>query len=204
MPLGSHQALPGTDPLVHAARRGDTWAWYRLVETYQGMIYAMVLRSGLREPPEDVLQEVFLKIHKSLEGFRGDCAFRTWVYQITLNTIRSFGRKASATREINDSALSGDSEAEGDSEGFMDRQGDVSIPDPLVELHQDRMRQRVREAFSLLQPREREILMLREIRELSYEEIAAILHLEIGTVKSRISRSRRSLHLQLGRLGATP
>jgi len=193
-----------TDALVSAARQGESWAWFRLVEAYQGMVYAMVLRSGIQEPAEDVLQEVFLKIFKALDRFRGDSSFKTWVFQITLNTIHTHGRKASSERALNDSALSTGHDDQEESEGFLDRLPDPALPDPPLELHQERMRLKLREAFALLQPKEREILVLRELQELSYGEIAIVLHLEIGTVKSRISRARSSLHLLLCQLGVTP
>lgn len=178
--------------LVRAAQQGEAWAWYRLVEDHQGLVYGLIRGWNVGDEAEDVFQEVFLKVHKYLHTWRGDSAFSTWLYQVTLNTLRSraIKRRQDPLRE----ADLGDMDEE---ESCLDR-APAELPDPVLAMETETRRIQVRQALGALPELHREILVLRDIRELSYEAIGQILRLEPGTVKSRLFRARQALVARLG------
>jgi len=131
---------------------------------------------------EDVVQEAFLKAFKSIESFRGGDA-RAWVLSIVRNTALNFlarrkpDERGEWTAEDNEPA---------------DR-----LPNPEREILQHARREEVRRALARLEPEFRDVIVLREIEDLSYKEIAAVLDIPIGTVMSRLSRARQRLLMEL-------
>lgn len=186
-----------TAALVRAAQAGEAWAWYRLVDAHQGIVFGLLQAWNAGAEGEDLFQEVFLKVHKYLHTWRGEAAFSTWLYQITLNTLRTW-----AARRKQAPLLEADLGSEEDEAGFMD-QAPADLPDPVLALEAEARRRAVREALGQLPPLQREILVLRDIQELSYDDIGQILHLEPGTVKSRLFRARQALIARLGHPQAT-
>jgi RNA polymerase sigma-70 factor (ECF subfamily) len=167
----------------HAA--GDGSAFDELYARFSGMVYQLALRmSGGREEALDVAQEVFLRIHRHLAGFRGGSTLKTWIYRITVNQCRSAGsRHRPAAVSIDD-----------------DDQG-PTVVDPSAGPEDLASRAeffgRVERALTTLAPEYREALVLRDIEELSYEEISAVMGVPLGTVRSRIARGRERLRIQL-------
>jgi len=178
--------------LVMRAKDGDDSAFEQLVLAYQKKIYNLAYRMTSNEQDAlDVSQEVFLRIYKALPLFKGQSAFSTWVYSITSNVCIDFARKQKKSKEV---ILSfSDSKAASQA---------MEIPsnhaNPEIELEKTELRKAIAEGLNALSPEHREILVMREICGLSYQEICDSLDLETGTVKSRISRARTQLCAFLG------
>lgn len=183
--------------LVDRFRKGDASAFDEMVSRHWDRIYAMV-HQLLRNPQdaEEVTQDAFIRAHRGLANFRGDSAFSTWLYQIATNLARNrywywWRRKRDRTvsfdqpvGEDNDTPLS---------EVFV---GEAVKPDE--EASTQELVDRIAVGMEKLSTRHREILILRNVKNLSYEEISQILGISVGTVKSRIARARDSLREIIG------
>lgn len=172
--------------LVRCAKDGDAHAFEELVKLHQNRVYNLALRmSGNAEDALDLSQETFLRIYKALPLFKEQSAFSTWVYSIASNVCIDFIRKQNKLKTVSLSQ-----EAENDSPSF-------EIPDnryhPELEYEKRELRDAISAGLSSLSDEHREILVLREICGLSYQEICDSLDLEAGTVKSRLSRARNQL-----------
>ena len=183
--------------LVDRFKGGDQGAFEEMVSRYWDRIYAMV-HQLLRNPQdaEEVTQDAFIRAHRGLEKFRGDSAFSTWLYQIATNLARN--RYWYWWRRKRDKSISFDQPIGDDStttlgEVFaadVETPGDAAVTQELID--------RIAVGMEKLNPKHREILILRNVKNLSYEEIAGILRISVGTVKSRIARARESLRSKLG------
>lgn len=166
---------------------GDTNAFEVLVEDQKKVVFNLALRMlGNEEDAYDISQEAFLKAYTNLTGFRGDCKFSSWLYKLTTNLCLDFIRKRNRHKVI---PLVYEDD-DGDSE-YME------IPDetfsPELETEKKQLRESVRAGLNQLPVQQREILVLREIGGLRYDEIGRQLNIEEGTVKSRIFRARKKL-----------
>jgi len=183
--------------LVDRFKNGDAAAFNEMVERYWGRIYAMV-HQLLRNPEdaEEVTQDAFIRAHRGLVNFRGEAAFSTWLYQIATNLARN--RYWYWWRRKRDKSVSFDAPVGADTNltlaevipAEQDSPDDLTVTQELVD--------RVAAGMEKLNAKHREILILRNVKNLSYEEIAVILHLSIGTVKSRIARARDRLREKIG------
>lgn len=184
--------------IVRRVLEGDADAFGAIVDEYQKNVYNLALRmTGNPEDAQDMSQEAFIKAFNSLASFRGDSKLPVWLYRIVSNVCLDFlrSRKRRQTVSLNmDDGEGGSSELE--------------IPDlsamPEEELNRRLTREAVRKGLLSLPEDQREILLLREIEGLSYDEIAQALGLEAGTVKSRIFRARKRLCAQLVSGGNIP
>jgi RNA polymerase sigma factor (sigma-70 family) len=168
---------------VMLARRGEGKAFSELVARYQDRIYRFLLR--LTRSPDDALeltQDTFMRAYQGLDRWRPDALFKTWLFRIA--------RNAAFDRLRRDKLVE-----------FVEIEEDAELPDPaagpeaIVETAQ---RYRLLEAALARLPADhREILLLREIEEMSYDDIAVVLNLNVGTVKSRIARARAALLAKL-------
>ena len=173
--------------VIRRVQRGDANAFEYLVAAYEKNVYNLALRmTGNPEDAEDMAQEAFLKAYSSLDSFRGDSKFSVWLYRIVSNTCLDFLRVRSRRRET-----SLEREDEGAGTGQQEIPDDSLSPERLFE--RKLTRESVQRGLMSLPEDQRKILLLREIEGLSYEEIAHVLSLESGTVKSRIFRARRRL-----------
>ena len=152
---------------------------------------------GNEEDARDMAQEAFIRAFNSLGSFRGESKFSVWLYRLTSNICIDFLRGRAKRRTV---SLSWEDE-DGD-------EGELEIPDerfsPEAGLERSELREAVRRGLEQLTPEYREILLLREINGLSYDEIGRALNLEEGTVKSRIFRARKKLCEILVREGNIP
>lgn len=179
--------------LVRAAAGGDTEAFARLVRTYENKIYSLAFRMcGSADDASDIAQEVFLAAWRGLPSFRGDSGFATWLYRLTSNAAIDYLRRQKKQRgdmSLDDEELGLDAVDTG--------------PGPQDAAERTEVRSVVAAGLQELSEGHRQVLVLREIQGLSYEEIADVLEVDLGTVKSRISRARSALRkilLQKGNL----
>ena len=183
--------MPGERELVQQAKAGDRAAFAGLVSAYEGKIYNLALRYlGSREDAMDASQEVFLRVFRFLPGFQEESGFSTWIYRIGVNVCKDMLhrrlKRAEQPLEVPDK------EDEGRPVDVPDLRYD---PERIMEGVE--LRQALSDAILALPEQQREIIILRDIRGLSYEEIALALALEAGTVKSRLFRARENLRKKL-------
>lgn len=173
--------------VVRSILDGDVNAYELLVKEYEKSVYNLALRMvGNSEDAADMSQEAFIKAYNSLTSFRGDSKFSVWLYRIVSNVCLDFirSRKRKQTMSLSTEDDDGDSVE-------MDIADNTQSPERLME--KQLTRDAVRRGLASMPPIQREILLLREIQGLSYDEIAEVLNLEAGTVKSRIFRARKKL-----------
>lgn len=173
--------------IVARARRGDADAFEQLVVAYRDQVFRLALRMcGNEADADEVAQEAFLSAWKALPNFRGDSQFSTWLYQLTSHAAIDLMRREK--RQIAGEDIT-----------------EVSAPDPgpspQQQAERSETRQAVREAMEQLSPEYRQIVVLRFLQELSYEEIGAVLKLPPGTVKSRLNRAKSQLKDILSKSG---
>lgn len=178
--------------LVRRVQRGDKGAFDLLVLKYQHKVVKLVMRY-VRSPAEaeDIAQEAFIKAYRALPQFRGDSAFYTWLYRISINTAKN----AVASRDRSPIVYDLDLQ---DGESSWEAQGRLRDPDTPEGLAlTEEIRQTVNSAIDLLPEDLRTAIVLRELEGLSYEEIAAAMECPVGTVRSRIFRAREAIDRRL-------
>ena len=183
--------------LVDRFKQGDQSAFDEMVTRYWDRIYGMV-NQLLRNPQdaEEVTQDAFIRAHRGLVNFRGDSAFSTWLYQIATNLARN--RYWYWWRRKRDKSISFEQPLGPEGDTTLADIIPAEVPTPEDVTVTQEFVQRIAEGMEKLSPKHREILILRNVKNLSYEEIAQILHISVGTVKSRIARARESLRGRLG------
>lgn len=175
--------------LIESALRGNRAAFGALVQRYQDRLYAAMLQvTGSAEEAEDVVQDAFVRAFLKLDTFQSHSQFFTWLYRIAFNSALSRMRRRRGTMSLDQAR-----EAVGDEP--VDR---VDPPDARI-LRDERVTS-VRVALQRLSDDHRTILVLREMEDHAYEQIAEILQISIGTVRSRLSRARSQLRLELEEL----
>ena len=164
------------------SRKRNTDRFERLAEENERQVYSVCFHMmGSREDAQDCAQETMLRAFRSFDSFRGDAAFSTWITRIALNVCTDALRKRRDAVSL---------DALREEQGF-----DVpdSAPAAYARLEEKERLRLLREGLSLLPPDMREMIVLRDIQGKSYEEIGEILHVPLGTVKSRVSRAREKL-----------
>lgn len=173
--------------LVSQARAGDTTAFEQLMLDNQDRVYTLCLRmTGDREDALDLAQETFLNAWRGLSSFQGNSSFSTWVYRLASNACIDFLRKRKR-RQQGEAPLSLD-----DEEAPLPQPADPRGT-PEDELERRELRRAVERGLQALPEHHRQVLIMRELSGLSYQEIGAVLNLDLGTVKSRIARARMAL-----------
>lgn len=190
--MGEH---PVTDTeLVRRFKNGDRAAFTMLVDRYKDRVYTLCLRwMGDPQAAEDVAQDVFIALYRSLLSFRGDAQLSTWIYRVVVNHCknrRQYHRRRQVDRH---------EPLEGEDEEGRERQIADSGPGTDAPLRAAQAEHLLEEALGQLDDEQRQILVLREVQDLSYEEIAELLGLPRGTVKSRLHRARHELAAVLAR-----
>ena len=175
--------------LIEALRAGSPEAYERLVDTFQQPVYNLVYRL-MDDPSEtpDVVQEVFLKVFRNIGSFRGNSSLKTWIYRISFNEAHNHRRWFIRHRKQ-------EVGLEKDDDQSMNYQDVLSDPgrsafDLVSDIETHAL---IEQALTGLNPAFRAAVVLRDIEDLSYEEIAEVLQVSLGTVKSRILRGREAL-----------
>ena len=187
--------------LALALQRGSEEAYEILVSSYQQPVYNLVYRL-MGDPADayDVVQEVFLKVFRNIGTFRNQSSLKTWIYRIAVNEVHNYRRWFFRHRR-QEVILEGENER---GRSFGD-----TVPDrgrsPYDRALDGEKRAMIEDALARINPMFRAALVLRDIEDLSYEEIAEVLEVSLGTVKSRITRGREAMRRQLeGRLEPQP
>jgi RNA polymerase sigma-70 factor (ECF subfamily) len=184
---------------VSLCQSGNRNAFDELVVRHQDMIFSLCVRLlGNRSEGEDAAQETFVKAFESLCRFKGSAAFSTWLYTIAVNVCRN--RQVSFWNRLHRKAVRIDESIE-DEEGPRQRELPGNGKNPEELLAQKRTSAHVRSAVSSLPQKLREIVVLADLQDLSYEEIQAATNLPLGTIKSRLARGRENLKSALKGVG---
>ena len=194
-----NQPDPREAEWIAAAKKGDQDAFAALVRQYEKRVFALTTRlCGSAEDAQDAAQEAFLAAWQGLPFFRGDASFATWLYRLTHNACMDLLRReqrhaAAAGPSLDDEELS----------------FEVSDPGegPQEAAERAELRQAIQRGLQTLPEGYRAALVLRELHQLSYDEIARATDTDLGTVKSRISRGRKQLRnflLKTGNFSAAP
>ncbi|MGA8529053.1 MAG: RNA polymerase sigma factor [Acidobacteriaceae bacterium] len=178
--------------LVERCLKGDSFAWTELVKAHHRRVYGLCYRfTGSTSDAEDLTQEVFLKVYGNLSGFdltRG--SFQTWITTMTRNLLVDHFRRSRAQR-VTDSMDAG-WEGDGDDIPLLQRLAEQG-PTQHDRAVQKEIEKMVQEALTKISPELREAVILRDLQDMDYKEIAQVLRIPEGTVKSRISRGRAEL-----------
>jgi RNA polymerase sigma-70 factor (ECF subfamily) len=170
---------------VRRLQRGETEAFEMLVRRHEKTIFNLVYRMlGDYDEAAEVSQEVFLSAYRAIGQFRGDANFSTWLYRIALNHT-STRRKTLIRRQQRNVAIE-------DTEPVRDLQ-----PGPAETMEKKEIRERVQRALNSLEPDDATVILLRDLQDIPYEEVARLLEIPVGTVKSRLHRARQALKSQL-------
>jgi RNA polymerase sigma-70 factor (ECF subfamily) len=183
--------------LIADCLQGDTAAFGELVRRYQDRLFNTVYRMvDNAEDAQDVVQEAFLNAYQSLDGFKGDALFFTWLYRIAVNTAISLKRK-----RRNVLSLHGQS---GRDEPGMEPLDDSEDTRPGRGLERAEEERRIQAALNRLSPEHRAVLVLKDMEGQKYETMADILGVPIGTIRSRLHRARAELRDLLQKDEADP
>ncbi len=177
--------------LVQRCASGEEAAYSELVGDHQRMVVQLAVNLlGDRDEALDLSQEVFLKVFRTIHRFRGQSSLRTWIYRIAVNQARNRHRFWRRRHRGDQVSLDAHVAAHGE---FLS--GGLSRPDRVLD--QKELASRLQNALDNLPFDQRTAIVLREVDGLSYEEIAFSLGVAVGTVKSRLTRARQALRLEL-------
>src|SRR5207244_13020715 len=204
-PLSLHDALPILDRpaeltaqealFVSRLKANEDAAYDELVRTYSGPIYHVAYRmTGDAAEASDAVQDIFLKIFRNIGGFKGEAALKTWIFKIAFSEIMN--RLRSWKRRHRYATLSLDESPNGNTPG--DGVADAG-PTPEEVLQAKEREDAIQQALRRLSHEHRSIIVLRDIEGFSYAEIADVLGISMGTVKSRLARARADLKKSLMR-----
>ena len=193
LPVPAVEVHPEEDALVAGLREGTGEAYETLISRFQQPVYNLVYRL-LNDPTEtcDVAQEVFLKVFRNIGSFRGQSSLKTWIYRIAVNEAHNHRRWFGRHRR---------QEVGLDREEENCRSYQETLPDPGSSPYEfvlgEEQHELIERALESVNPIFRSAVVLRDIEDLSYEEIAQVLQISLGTVKSRILRGRDALRQAL-------
>lgn len=181
--------------LIERCKQGDLAAFNELVKKYEKQVYNFAYRlTGNYDDANDIAQDAFLRVYNAIGGFRGDASFTTWLFRITTNIFRDDRKRARAHPHSSlDEAL--DLE-----ESSVTRQIEDPSPSPAALTEERERGQILQNAILSLPEYQRAMVVLYHTEQKSYEEIAEIMDLPIGTVKSRLNRARLALKEKLSPL----
>jgi RNA polymerase sigma-70 factor, ECF subfamily len=193
-PLGTDAGSDDRE-LVTRAAAGQAMAFDRLMLKYRHQVLNLCTRLlGNRTDGEDAAQETFVKVYRSLGGFKGESQFSTWLYRVAYNTCHN--RRRSWWWQLRRRSDSLDAPVEGE-EGSAPREiGDERFS-PEEDLRRRRTAAAVKAALQRISVKHRELVVLRDVQDMSYEEMEQVTGLSMGTVKSRLNRAREALKLEL-------
>ncbi len=187
---------PTDEDLVQRVQQGDVAVFGELVRRYQDRIFTICLRQiGDRTLAEEVAQDVFLSAFRAISSFRGDARFSTWLFRIAINHCKNkrlYNRRRARDQHEPLEGQSSDPDAPVRELPHPDRGPDAGV-------HRSEAELALAQALEQLEPEYRSIIVLRDIEDMAYEDIAEALDIAKGTVKSRLHRARSQLARLLSR-----
>ncbi|MDZ7289847.1 MAG: sigma-70 family RNA polymerase sigma factor [candidate division KSB1 bacterium] len=177
------------EELIEKFQRGNLYAYELIVKRYKDQLLNFVYRFlGSQEEAEDVVQETFLRVYRNRHAYQRVAKFSTWIYTIAGNLARTELRRRNRRRIFSLSTM-----------GVEDKEYEISDEIFSPERHTNTVlsEEIIQREINRLSPKFREVIILRDIQELSYEEISKIIRVPIGTVKSRVNRARLRLQSRL-------
>lgn len=187
---------PSDAELVTRFKEGDKHAYAEIVRRYQHRVFTQCLRwMGDQQIAEEVAQDVFLALFRSLQNFRGDSQLSTWIYRVVVNHCKNRRLYRKRRAEDRHEPLEGDSQ----DDEKPQRQLAADQPDTDSLTRKDEAEALLREGLEKLDEDQRAIIVMRDVEDMAYEEIADILGVPRGTVKSKLHRARAELARILGR-----
>lgn len=172
--------------LVEKLKAGDSDAYDKLVQEYSGKMYRLACRLAGPEEAEDLVQESLMQIYRSMPSFRGECSIGTWVYRITTNVCQDYLRRKgrrSWRHLFSIDWLKSEIDRELPSPGLQ--------PQEIAEIRDDL--EQLRMAIATLPIEQRAVLVLHDLEQLTYQEVADVLGIKVGTVKSRLFYARKKV-----------
>lgn len=174
------------EELVKKVKDGDIDAFEDIIKKYEKKIFSLIYNMLRNENEiEDIAQEVFIKVYKNLDKFHGDSSLYTWIYKIATNLCLDQIKKRKDIIYMDEKLRVNDDEVE------IQIPSDEKTQDELYE--QKELKQKLEKCIEKLPEKQRAMIVLRDIKGLAYDEIAEILELKLGTVKSQINRARLKL-----------
>lgn len=188
----SEQRLTDDDTeLVALSQKGDLGAFEELVARHQKKLYNLAFRiAGDRDDASEIVQDAFMAAFRSITKFRGASRFSTWLTTITINQARNRLKQMRSRRSHEVNSLD---------DPIVTQDGSIMADPPsktasvLDQLEQRDLREKVRDCIAALDPDFREVIVLRDLQEFSYDEIGTMLTVAAGTVKSRLFRAREAV-----------
>lgn len=179
--------------LVERCRAGDSVAMERLILKYQNRVYNVILRMcANHDDAAELTQETFVKVIESIDGFRGKSTFYTWLFRIavnlTLNHCKRVARLDVRSLDAEDYDCTGDAR-----QLLRDLLSDERSPDPATVAQSKEVCELAISSLTKLDDAHRTVVVLRDIEGMNYSQIARVLNIELGTVRSRLSRARSNL-----------
>ncbi|HMP73711.1 MAG TPA: sigma-70 family RNA polymerase sigma factor [Kiritimatiellia bacterium] len=180
------------DELIARSQRDDVEAYNELIRRYHGKVYALVYNmTSNREDAEDLVQEIFFKAFRSLKRFKGNSSFFTWIYRISVNRTINFIKKRKKRTGISLDDVDVGIERD---PAFVELSSRES---PFRDCTITELQEKLNKALSRLSEKHRTVVVLHDIQGLQHDEIARVLKVSSGTVRSRLHYARRALQVDL-------
>jgi RNA polymerase sigma-70 factor (ECF subfamily) len=178
--------------LIRQCRKGDSAAMERLILKYQNRIYNIVLKMCANtDDAAELTQDVFVKVIESISRFDGRSSFYTWIFRIAVNLTLNYCKR---TVKLGTRSIDADDEHNPSSKGLLKEiLCDNKLPEPAAIAQNKELCDAVAQSLMKLDDTHRAVIILRDIEGMNYAQIAEVLDIELGTVKSRLSRARNSL-----------
>ena len=195
--ISETDTIDADELLIERIRAGDMAAYNVMVIRHYDRIFSRVLQLlNNKQDAEEVTQDAFIRAHRGLENFRGDASFSTWLYQIATNLAHN--RYWYWFRRKRDQSISLDQPQCEDGSLTLENVMPCADENPAESVVTQEFVDRVSACMQYLNDKHKEVLILRNVKNLTYDEIAQKLEISVGTVKSRIARARESLRGLLG------
>jgi len=195
MTAGERSKRPTDEDLIEQFQNGDLYAFDLIVKRYKNQLLNFVYRFlGNVEEAEDIVQETFLRVYRNRKAYQKVAKFSTWIYTIAGNLAKTELRKRKRRKFFSISDL-----------GYDDKDYDIADEEfnPEKTVDGNIKEEIIHKEIQALSPKFREVIILRDVQELSYEEISNIVDIPLGTVKSRVNRGRLKLQEKLKHLVKT-
>ena len=195
--IAKTDTIDADELLIERIKAGDMAAYNQMVIRHYDRIFSRVLQLlNNKQDAEEVTQDAFIRAHRGLENFRGDASFSTWLYQIATNLAHN--RYWYWFRRKRDQSISLDQPQCDDGSLTLENVMPCADENPAEAVVTQEFVDRVSACMQYLNDKHKEVLILRNVKNLTYDEIAQQLEISVGTVKSRIARARESLRSLLG------